>query len=275
MMDSKKLLESSYHSLMDEYWRGLTMGLGKSHDNGKDPFCRDYKMAAFKMTVFANGVKDYSNEVIRRLRSSCVSIEFRPKAWRDRSKMCIALSVNFVTGIGHVFFQSRIGLPRGDRVHVMSEEIRDVDILASLEDIRAFLEKYPEYEKEAEGIAEAKMTEEIKQKKLAEMASQSIEAIVPQIMSQSGYEWNLQRAYKGWRSSGPPDGYILRVKMKKHKMVEITLSQNNFANKIPGILNVVKQIEQLLEQAPYAVNIKSYGPGIQWIKDTEGAKFPK
>ena len=123
--------------------------------------------------------------------------------------------------------------------------------------------------------AYAKMTEEIKQKKLAEMASQSIEAIVPQIMSQSGYEWNLQRAYKGWRSSGPPDGYILRVKMKKHKMVEITLSQNNFANKIPGILNVVKQIEQLLEQAPYAVNIKSYGPGIQWIKDTEGAKFPK
>ena len=271
-MDKKKLRETSYHLLMDEYWRGLTMGLGKSHENGRDPYCRDYKMAAFKMTVFANGVKGYFNDVTRRLKDSCVGIEFRPKAWRDRSKMCIALSVNFVTGIGHVFFQSKIGLPKGDRVHMMSEEIRDVDILASLEDIRAFLDKYPEYEKGAEAIAEEKRTEEIKQKKLAEMASKSIETIVPQIMSQSGYEWILESVYKGWGRGGIPESYILRIKTKKHKMIEITLNKNNFAEKIPEILNVVKQIEQLLEQVPYAVNIVNYGPGTRWIKGTENVK---
>ncbi len=271
-MDKKKLLETSYHLLMDEYWRGLTMSLGKSHENGRDPFCRDYKMAAFKMTVFANGVKGYYNDVTRRLKDSCVGIEFRPKAWRDRSKMCIALSVNFMTGIGHVFFQSKIGLPKGDHLHLMSEEIRDVDIIASLEDIRAFLDKYPEYEKVAEAIAEEKRTEEIKQHKLAEMASQSIETIVPQIMSQSGYDWILEGVYKGWSRVEIPESYILRVKTKKHKMIEITLSQKNFMERIPEILNVVRQFEQLLEQVPYGVNIANYGPGVQWNKGSENAQ---
>ena len=274
-MNSKKLLETSYHRLMEEYWRGLTMGLGKSRENGKDPYCRDYKMAAYKMTVFANGVTDYANDVIRRLKDSCVDIEFRPKLWRERAKMCITLSVNLVTGIGHVFFHSKIGLPKDDHVHVISEDIRDVDILASLEDLRAFLEKFPEYEKEAEGIAEAKKTEEIKQKKLAEIASQSIETIVPQIMSQSGYEWILEGVYKGWSRAGIPESYILRVKTKKHKMIEINLSQKNFMEKIPEILNVVRQFEQLLEQVPYGVNIANYSPSVQWKKGTGYVKLPK
>ena len=51
-------------------------------------------------------------------------------------------------------------------------------------------------------------------------------------------------------------------------MIEITLNRNNFTNKIPEILNVAKQIEQLLEQTPFAVNIVNYGPGTRWIKGT-------
>lgn len=275
MMDSKKLLESSYHSLMDEYWRGVVSRLGESREDGKDPYCRDFRLLVIKLINMAKGLEGYVHGVTKFLKGVLIEIQFSPKPWKSRSKMRIAFSVNLVTGIGRIFFQSRIGLPKGDFVDVSSEAIQDVDIPATMEGLRGFLERFPEYEKEVEKIAEAKMTEEIKQKKIVEMATQSIETIVPQIMSQSGYEWSLERVYKGWRSSGTPDGHILRVKMKKHKMVEITLSQNNFANKIPGILNVVKQIEQLLEQAPYAVNIKSYGSGIHWIKDTEGLKFPK
>lgn len=55
-------------------------------------------------------------------------------------------------------------------------------------------------------------------------------------------------------------------------MVEISLSQKNFMEKIPGILDVVRQVEQMLEQAPYAVNIANYGPGTRWIKGTENVK---
>ena len=117
-----------------------------------------------------------------------------------------------------------------------------------------------------------KFIEELKQKKLAEMASKSIETIVPQMMAESGYEWNLESEYKYFGRGGSPDRYILRIKMKKHKMIEITLNQNNFANKIPEILNVVAQIEKLLEKVPYAVNVLNYGPNIRWIKGTEYVK---
>ena len=271
-MDAKKLLETSYHSLMQEHWRGLTMGLGKSRDHGKDPYCKDSKMLDLKLRTYGKGIEGYIHEVNNPLKDSCIGIQFKPKPWRSRTKMCIALSINLVTGIGHVFFHSKIGLPKGDFVHLMSEEVRNMDIEGSLENIRAFIEKFPEYEKEAEGIAEAKKTEEIKQKKLAEMASQSIETIVPQIMAQSGYEWSLESVYKGWGRGGIPDSYILRVKMKKHKMVEITLSQKNFTDKIPEILNVIGQIKQLLEQAPYAVNIANYGPSVRWRKGFDFVK---
>jgi hypothetical protein len=78
--------------------------------------------------------------------------------------------------------------------------------------------------------------------------------------------------YKGWGRGGIPESYLLRVKTKKHKMIEITLSQKNFMEKIPGILDVVRQVEQMLEQAPYAVNIANYGPGVQWNKGSENVQ---
>ncbi|MBQ3840434.1 MAG: hypothetical protein II819_10975, partial [Fibrobacter sp.] len=46
---------------------------------------------------------------------------------------------------------------------------------------------YREYKEGAEKIVEQKKLEMEKQRKLAEMASKSIETIVPQLMSQSGY----------------------------------------------------------------------------------------
>ncbi len=138
-----------------------------------------------------------------------------------------------------------------------------------MDSMRAWAENYRENKARAEKIAEEKRIEEQKQKKLAEIASKSIETIVPQMMTESGYEWNLESEYKHFGCGCVPDRYILHIKTKSHKMIEITLSQKNFAKKIPEILNVVRQIEQLLEQAPFAVNIVNYGPGTRWIKGTE------
>lgn len=92
------------------------------------------------------------------------------------------------------------------------------------------------------------------------------------MMAESGYEWNLERDYRHYGSGGVPERYILRIKTKSHKMIEITLNQKNFAKKIPEILNVVRQFEQLLEQTPFAVNILNYGPGTHWMKGTEYVK---
>ena len=138
-----------------------------------------------------------------------------------------------------------------------------------MDNMRAWAVDYQEHKANAERIAEQKRIDELKQQKLAEMASKSIETIVPQMMAESGYEWNLEKEYKHYSWGGFPDRYILRIKTKSHKMIEITLSQKNFSKKIPEILNVVRQIEQLLEQAPFAVNILNYGPGTRWIKGAE------
>ena len=57
---------------------------------------------------------------------------------------------------------------------------------------------------------------------------------------------------------------VLSIKMKKHKMIQISLTPKNFSEKIAGILKVVAQIEALLGQIPYAVDIKSYGNRMPW-----------
>ena len=168
-----------------------------------------------------------------------------------------------------MFLNSKIGLPKGNFINITVEDIENLDVEATLDSMRAWAENYRENKARAEKIAEEKRIEEQKQKKLAEMASKSIETIVPQMMAESGYEWNLEREYKHFGRGCVPDRYILHIKTKSHKMIEITLSQKNFAKKIPEILNVVRQIEQLLEQAPFAVNIVNYGPGTRWIKGTE------
>ncbi|OWV14119.1 hypothetical protein [Fibrobacter sp. UWB5] len=133
------------------------------------------------------------------------------------------------------------------------------NIEATLKNIDAFLRKFPKYHEQAQNL---RLSQE-KENKLIDIAEKSIETIIPQIMSSSNYEWYL---------SSDETRYLLFVKMKKHKMIQISLTPKNFSGKISGILNVIAQIEKLLDQIPYAVDIKSYGNKIPWKK---GAKLDK
>ena len=283
MMAEKK--SQSLGFLLRDYWTGIINGIGKSDDvGGKFDYFNDSKALVSRLKSFAGALSDFVAEVKEiRLGSKflvfkktshveMVKIKLMPKPMKERHKLELTLSIDLRTRKSYVFLNSKIGLSGCDYVFVKKEDIRNLDVDATLEDLRGFVEKYQDYKAGAEKIAEEKRTEELKRKKLAEMASKSIEAVVPQIMATSGYEWNLESEYKYFGRGGSPDRYILRIKMKKHKMIEITLNQNNFANKIPEILNVVAQIEKLLEQVPYAVNVLNYGPNICWIKGTEYVK---
>ena len=127
------------------------------------------------------------------------------------------------------------------------------NVEATLQNIDILLKKFPDYHEHAHNLRFAQE----KENKLIEIAEKSIESVIPQLMSRSGYEWHLDN---------DETRYILSIKMKKHKMIQISLTPKNFSEKISGILKVIAQIETLLDQIPYTVDIKSYGSSIPWKK---------
>ena len=133
------------------------------------------------------------------------------------------------------------------------------NVEATLRNIDSFIKKFTDYHEQAQNLRFSRE----KENKLIDLAEKSIETIVPQLMSSSNYEWYL---------SNDETRYLLFIKMKKHKMIQISLTPKNFSGKISGILNVIAQIENLLDQIPYAVDIKTYGNKIPWKK---GAKLDK
>ncbi|MBR2899695.1 MAG: hypothetical protein IKC23_08785 [Fibrobacter sp.] len=289
-MPAKKLQNKNLVELLEEYWREIVKGIPKTDDSGSATNLKDANTLIYKWKSFSRTLDNFSSEITNLSKAnspkllhtlfrskvgqkiSVVQMKLSPKTVRERGKINISLTINQETGTANVFLNSKIGLQWHNFTHVSVENIPNLDIDGTLENIRAFTEKYRECKEGAEKIVEQKKLEMEKQRKLAEMASKSIETIVPQLMAQSGYEWNLESEYKNFGTGGVPERYILRIKMKKRRMIEITLNRNNFTNKIPEILNVAKQIEQLLEQAPYAVNIVNYGTDIRWIKGTEYEK---
>ena len=268
--------------LLKRYWCDQIRDLAKTDSTGgKFDYFGNPNALILKLKVFSNSLGDFVSELKEyhsdakyflfkgRRRLEIIKLKLMPKPIRDRSKLELTLSINLMTRKSYVFLYSKIGLTKGNFITVSVEDIENLDVEATLDNMRAWAVDYQKHKADAERIAEEKRIEELKQKKLAEMASKSIETIVPQMMAESGYEWNLESEYKHYGCGGVPERYILRIKTKSHKMIEITLSQKNFAKKIPEILNVVHQIEQLLEQAPFAVNILNYGPGTRWRKGKE------
>ena len=271
--------------LLKRYWCDLIRDLAKTDSmGGKFDYFGNPNALILKLKVFSNSLGDFVSELKEyhsdakyflfkgRRRLEMIKLKLMPKPIRDRSKLELTLSINLMTRKSYVFLYSKIGLTKGNFITVSVEDVENLDVEATLDNMRAWAVDYQKNKANAERIAEEKRIEELKQKKLAEMASKSIETIVPQMMAESGYEWNLESEYKHYGCGGVPERYILRIKTKSHKMIEITLSQKNFAKKIPEILNVVHQIEQLLEQAPFAVIILNYGPGTRWLKGLDYVK---
>lgn len=133
------------------------------------------------------------------------------------------------------------------------------NIEQTLKNLEAFIKKFP---KKREQIMNRQNARD-KENKLLDMAEKSIETIVPQMMASTNYEWNLFCA---------ETRYLLSIKMKKHKMIQIALTPKNFANKIPRILSTISQIENLLKEISFSVDIKSYGSNIKWRKGSGKVK---
>lgn len=131
-------------------------------------------------------------------------------------------------------------------------DIRDYKTV--IEEFTAFYKNYNLY---CEEINPALLENE-KQEKIRQTAKNTIRVLIPNFMAQTGYEWNLVEE---------DERAILQVKMKRAKMIEITLGYKSFTDKIPELMNVIKQMDELISAIPYPANIKSYGRNIPWKKN--------
>ncbi len=126
---------------------------------------------------------------------------------------------------------------------------------ARLDELIALINKYIEDYQENQNQLNSKILEFEKNEKFKDTARKSIKAIVEAKMRGTSYQWNLTEE---------ETRCVLCIKMKRSKMIEITLGYKSFTDKIPEMLEVIKQMENLLETIPYPVNIRSYGKNIEW-----------
>ena len=124
--------------------------------------------------------------------------------------------------------------------------------------IEEFVYFYKHYNLYCEEIY-PKLYESEKQEKIRQTAKTTIHTIIPKLMAQTNYEWILKDEVE--RS-------VLQVKMKRGKMLEITLGYKSFTEKIQELLNVIKQMDEIISEMPYPVDMKSYGRSIKWNKKT-------
>lgn len=133
----------------------------------------------------------------------------------------------------------------------------------TLKHVEDFIKVFPKKRESMDRIAIEMKKEQEKENKLLEIAQKSIWTVIPSLMATTQYEWSL---------SFDEGRYILSIKTKKHKMIQISLTPKNFADKIPHILSIIPQIENLFEQIPFPIDIKTYGNNIKWHKGSDTVK---
>ena len=116
------------------------------------------------------------------------------------------------------------------------------DLQQTMKKFEAFIDNYPAH---LAGLEQEKIEFE-KRLKIEKMAKLSIKTGVSQIMSPLGYEWDL--VDKG-------DYFALRIGLGKKKTVEMTLNAKNFTKRVPAIPENLKNIETLLKNLTFPVEI--------------------
>lgn len=120
--------------------------------------------------------------------------------------------------------------------------------------IELFSKVYDDYEDNKNQL-NSQLQEIVKKEKIEAISQQSIRTIVESKMSGSNYKWNLVQE---------KTRMLLQIKMKKNKMIEISLGYKTFTNKIPDLMEVITQMESILEMVPYPVDIRNCKRNIDW-----------
>ncbi len=97
-----------------------------------------------------------------------------------------------------------------------------------------------------------------KQYKLRQIAQDSIRIVIDKIMTDNGYLYLLKFKEKSC---------LLKVKMKKTMVLEISLPYKTFANRLDKIIETIKLVEQTIENSKMRFYLSGYGYYVDWKSD--------
>ncbi len=119
-----------------------------------------------------------------------------------------------------------------------------------------FLKAFPSFYFETE----QKYKELAKEEKIKSIAQNNIHVMVSNLMEKHHYAYVLE---------AQENTCVLKIKMKKKQMIEISLPYKNFLHHIEKIIPSIELVKNILEQAELRVNIKGYGNHMNWKNDKQ------
>ena len=257
-------LVKKVRAAFEQYWKGLVDNIIKCDktENSKS-FPMGETAIISKLNAFIQSTDGFESTIMRKYEDdgatnkqknlNVVGLCLSPKI--DEFNAFFWLVINTIEGLGEIRLISKFEY---GGLEVSSSRFSNVDIDETLIEVRNFLGKFVSYQNESKRMIDNLVKlEEAKEEKVVEIMEQNINAVIPQMMASAGYVWNLH--YNVERKH-----YVLQVKLKRRKMIEINLNEKNFLTIIPELLTIIAQICQVFEKVPSAVNVRSCGQNIDW-----------
>lgn len=117
------------------------------------------------------------------------------------------------------------------------------DLSATLDNLANFIEEFPSYCEQSSRI----ITEIEKERKLEEIARDTIRATVSHIMESTKYSWNLYEF---------ENTFSLEVSINDEYSVEMDFNTQNYLERIPALHGILKQTENFLKEIPFPITIQ-------------------
>lgn len=117
------------------------------------------------------------------------------------------------------------------------------DLSATLDNLANFIEEFPSYCEQSSRI----ITEIEKERKLEEIARNTIRETVSHIMESSKYSWNLTE---------DESTFSLEVSINDEYSVEMDFNTQNYLERIPALQGILKQTEIFLKEIPFPITIQ-------------------
>ena len=117
------------------------------------------------------------------------------------------------------------------------------DLSATLDNLANFIEEFPSYCEQSSRI----ITEIEKERKLEEIARDTIRATVSHIMESTKYSWNLYEFEKT---------FSLEVSIIDEYTVEMDFNTQNYLERIPALQGILKQTENFVKEIPFPITIQ-------------------
>ena len=264
-MKQTQNLIKKVRAAFEQYWKGIIDNIIKCDKTGNsNSFPIGEAAIISKLNTFIQSIDGFESTITRKYEDddgttnkrknlNIVGLCLNPQI--DEFNAYFWLVINTIEGLGEIRLISKFvyGV-----LEVSSSRFSNVDIDETLIEVRNFLGKFVSYQNESKKIIDNLVKlEEAKEEKIVDILEQNINAVIPQMMASAGYIWNLH--YNVERKH-----YVLQVKLKKRRMIEINLNENNFLTIIPELLTIISQIYQVFEKVPSAVNVRSCGRNIKW-----------